>query len=169
MASYLYKGITEVIEAEGKHELVTGFNIGSTWEDYLAGMHILLDARHLAFIEENPTASHKEIIDLRMTPQPPPPTDEEVMESLIQHIDLMADNRINERFPLRDVVDKVIQALVKEDQDALAYLLSYNSETTAIRDETRSDADAVRQRYRNDDGTIVPDEGVVIDPIIRNG
>ena len=49
---------------------LNGNDLGSTWEDYNNGKFVLLSAEQLAFKNEHPTASIKEVFDMQMTPAP---------------------------------------------------------------------------------------------------
>ena len=54
------------------------FQIGETWDDYINGKWILLNDEQVAFHEEHPTATRKEVFDMRMK------SDEETLEQAIQ-------------------------------------------------------------------------------------
>ena len=45
-------------------------DLGTTWADYNNGKFVLLSAEQLAFKNEHPTASIKEVFDMQMTPAP---------------------------------------------------------------------------------------------------
>ena len=45
-------------------------NLGSTWQDYLDNKWVLLSSEQVAFREEHPTASVKEVYDMEITPAP---------------------------------------------------------------------------------------------------
>ena len=49
---------------------LNGNDLGSTWEDYNNGKFVLLSAEQLAFKDEHPTASIKEVFDMEITPTP---------------------------------------------------------------------------------------------------
>ena len=45
-------------------------NLGETWEDFLDNKWVLLSDEQVAFHEEHPTASVKEVWDMELTPEP---------------------------------------------------------------------------------------------------
>lgn len=48
-------------------------NIGTTWQDYEDNKWVLLSSEQVAFREEHPNASVKEVYDMEMSPEPPTP------------------------------------------------------------------------------------------------
>lgn len=61
-------------------------NIGSTWQDYLDNKWVLLSDEQVAFHEEHPEATVKEVWDMQMTP-PVPRTLEDAKEEKIRLIE----------------------------------------------------------------------------------
>ena len=45
-------------------------DLGTTWQDYISGKFVLLSVEQLAFKEEHPNASIKEVFYMEMTPAP---------------------------------------------------------------------------------------------------
>lgn len=61
-------------------------NLGSTWEDFLSGNWVLLSDEQVAFHNENPTASIKEVWDMEITP-PQPRTLEDAKNEMLAKIE----------------------------------------------------------------------------------
>lgn len=64
------------------------YNVGSTYNDYLNGFWVLLSEDQLTFKSENPKASIKEVIEMKLNPPTPPyePTLDELKQSKINEI-----------------------------------------------------------------------------------
>ena len=70
-------------------------NLGDTWEDFLGNKWVLLSDEQVAFHNEHPTASIKEVWDMEITPEPiHERTLEEAKMEMLSNID-MYDNSIN--------------------------------------------------------------------------
>lgn len=63
---------------------LNGNDLGTTYEDYANGKWVLLNTEQLAFKEEHPTASVKEVFDMQLTPVPVRTLEEAKEEKLIQ-------------------------------------------------------------------------------------
>lgn len=61
-------------------------NIGETYEDFLDNLWVLLSDEQVAFHEEHPSASVKEVWDMELTPVPPR-TLEDAKKEMIDNID----------------------------------------------------------------------------------
>lgn len=83
--TYVKKGLNYV---EYSFKLDENYNTGSTYDDYINGKWVLLNDEQLAFKEENPGASIKEVINMELNPVIPPyePTLEDVKRSKINEI-----------------------------------------------------------------------------------
>ena len=105
---YLHRNIA------GTHELPHPINPdcpqGTDYLDYLDDKFILLSSAQIAFMNENQNATAKEIIEMRITP-PPEPTLEEHQDMAISRIDQEVENRLNELFPIREIVDNLVRVL----------------------------------------------------------
>ena len=68
-------------------------NLGSTFQDFLDNKWVLLSPEQVAFHEENPTASIKEVWDMQLTPVPERTLDEakREMENRIDEYDRSSD------------------------------------------------------------------------------
>lgn len=66
-------------------------NLGETWEDYLNNLWVLLNDEQVAFYEENPNASVKEVWDMQLTP-PHVRTLEEAQTEKIEEINAYNDS-----------------------------------------------------------------------------
>lgn len=64
------------IYATFPYELDANNEIGTTWEDYVAGMWVMLSEEQLAWKAEHPTASVQEVFNMQVTP-PVEPTPEQ--------------------------------------------------------------------------------------------
>ena len=51
-------------------------DIGTTWEDYIAGKYVLLTEEQIAFKEANEGASVEEVFNMQLTPIPEPTPEE---------------------------------------------------------------------------------------------
>lgn len=56
------------------------YEVGYSYQDFLDGKWVYLDEDQLAFHEENPDASVKEVIAMKLDPEPPGPSEEELLE-----------------------------------------------------------------------------------------
>jgi hypothetical protein len=75
MSTYTYiqkdtKGI--YVEFDSKRDK-KALRIGTSWEDYAAGLWVLLTEEQVAFRKANPDASLQEVFSMRLTPAPEPP------------------------------------------------------------------------------------------------
>ena len=70
MKTYIHKSSIEPIQIE---DIGREVFIGETWQDYLDGKWVELSEQQLAFRDEHPEASIKEVFDMQMTPPPEPP------------------------------------------------------------------------------------------------
>lgn len=53
-------------------------DIGTTWEDYVAGKYVLLTEEQIAFKEANEGASVEEVFNMQLTPIPEPTPEEKL-------------------------------------------------------------------------------------------
>lgn len=60
--------------------LENGYEMGTTYEDYLQGKWIELSEEQKLFREQNSNASVKEVINMQLNPEPPGPTPEQLLE-----------------------------------------------------------------------------------------
>jgi hypothetical protein len=75
MSTYTYiqkdtKGI--YVEFDSKLDK-KALRIGTSWEDYAAGLWVLLTEEQVAFRKANPNASLQEVFNMQLTPVPEPP------------------------------------------------------------------------------------------------
>lgn len=66
---------------------LNGNVIGTTWADYVSGKWVQLSAEQIAFKDEYPTASIKEVFDMEITPAPVR-TLEEAKEEKLANIEI---------------------------------------------------------------------------------
>lgn len=52
------------------------YEVGTTWEDYVAGKYVLLTEEQIAFKEANEGASVEEVFNMQLTPIPEPTPEE---------------------------------------------------------------------------------------------
>lgn len=78
----------EIGYVEYPFKLDENYKTGSTYDDYLKGLWVLLNDEQLAFKDEHMSATIKEVINMELNPTPPPyvPTLEEVKTKKIQEI-----------------------------------------------------------------------------------
>lgn len=80
-----------------------GYEMGTTYEDYLQGKWIELSEGQKLFHEQNPGASIREVINTELDPEPPGPTPEQLLAQ--------AKNRKNEEcssYAYSDAVRKIV-------------------------------------------------------------
>ena len=138
--SYLHRNIA------GVHELPYPINPdcpqGTDYLDYMGDKFILLTSAQLAFMAANPTATAKEIIEKQLTPPPPELTLEEQRDMAISRIDQEVENRLNELFPVREIVDNLVRIL--EDAGD-RYISDYIEKRDEIMIASSTAKDAVRE------------------------
>jgi len=138
--TYLHKTLSE------PHVLTAAINpdcpTGLTWQDYLDGKWILLSGAQLSFYQANPTASAKEIIEMQLTPPPPEPTLEEARDIAISQIDQEVENRLNDLFPVRELLDNVVRVLANAGDQ---YISDYIETRDNISMSATMAKDAVRE------------------------
>ena len=132
-------GVIEVDETQ-----VQNFVTGTTYEDYLKGALIVLNQAQNQFRLNNPGATAKEIIEMKLTPPPPPyePTLEEARYIAISQIDQEVENRLNELFPVRDLLDNVVRVLANAGDQ---YISDYIETRDNISMSATMAKDAVRE------------------------
>jgi len=130
-------GVIEVDETQ-----VQNFVTGTTYEDYLKGALIVLSSAQNQFRLNNPTAIAKEIIEKQLTPPLPELTLEEQRNMAISRIDQGVENRLNELFPVREIVDNLVRIL--EDAGD-RYISDYIEKRDEIMIASSTAKDAVRE------------------------
>ena len=80
--------------------------VKNTYDDYLAGDWVELSDEQVAFRDDNPTASVKEIIEMELAPLPPEPTLEELKIRAIEQVKQHAENRLKEAYPPEVLIAK---------------------------------------------------------------
>ena len=128
MFYYIEKNRFGVIELDARQD-DNGFEHGTTWMDYLDGRWILFSQAQEAFWKSNPSASHKEIFETQLTPQPPEPTLQEYKDNAITLVEYGSVGRLNELYPPHEVA---AAAWFEEDIVASVYFTEFNSARTAI-------------------------------------
>lgn len=116
MKYYIKSGITGVVDIESGHT----YNLGTTYQDYLDGLWVELDQSQLDFLAANPTATHKEVIEMALTPPMPEPTLDSVKTNAVHAVQMDAVGRLNELYPSYEVH---LAALGLTDETAAAALL----------------------------------------------
>ena len=124
MASYINKNHRGVLEADA-----IGDVLGKTYEEYLSGMWIRLTKSQLAFMEANPTATHKEIIAKQLEPPPPEPSLSERKEQAVDQVKRTATGKMTELFPVTEVV---VNGFLKDETESVAFFLGYSEMAEAI-------------------------------------
>jgi hypothetical protein len=97
--TYIQKD-TESIYVEFEQKLGKEIETGALWEDYVAGLWVLLTKEQVAFRDEHPKASVSEMLKMQLTPPPEPPspperTLEEAIRDRIAGIDLYDTETVN--------------------------------------------------------------------------
>ena len=62
----------------------TAYEIGTTYQDFLANKWVLLSAKQVKFHNDNPQASVKEVLDMQITPTPPRTLEQAKSEKIAQ-------------------------------------------------------------------------------------
>jgi len=145
MAYYLHINSPDGFEAAEPFD-ENLFTSGKTYEDYLNGERILLTKKQNAFRLANPGVSVKEIIEMKLIPPyepPPPPTEpslEEVKNAAIQRVEFEAEMKLNELYPVREVLEDLIALVIdSSDTEVLARVQAYIS----VRDDIRTEKENV--------------------------
>lgn len=126
MYTYINKD-AETLYVELQHKLDPASNqIGTTWDNYVAGCWVLLTADQIAFRKAHPTASVEEVFNMRLTPMPEPepipePTEEEKLDEARQ---------------------RKIQAILEFDQSPVVNSFTVNGKAVWLTPD-------VRANYRN--------------------
>jgi len=127
------------VEKDGT--ITGGHVIGETYEDYLACAWIPLKKKQMEFYRENPTASWKEVIEMQLMPPPPEPAIEDVKEAAIQEIVVSKRSVLDEQYPVRDILDNVIKAMLAENESDTEAIISYLEEYKTTREALKDAAD----------------------------
>lgn len=79
-ANYLYiqKDAAKFYVAMSEKLDGNNYDIGTTWEDYVAGKYVLLTEEQIAFKEANEGASVEEVFNMQLTPTPEPTPEEKL-------------------------------------------------------------------------------------------
>lgn len=93
---YIKRGLGYVEFDTPISEELNGNDLGSTWADYNNGKFVLLSAEQLAFKNEHPTASIKEVFDMQMTPAPVRTLEDAKNEMIATIEDYDQSNNVNE-------------------------------------------------------------------------
>ena len=115
MATYISKNHRGVFTIDG----VIGDALGKTYEDYLNGAWIELTKSQLEFLEENPAASHKEIIEKQLVPAPPQPSLEEIKEQAVNQMTNEAVSQLENLIPLSVVVEAIFGEMGQDEIEQL--------------------------------------------------
>lgn len=78
---YINNSVTgQYLELDYTLTVEGGYEMGTTYEDYLQGKWIELSEGQISFREQNPRASVREVINMTLDPEPPGPTPEQLLE-----------------------------------------------------------------------------------------
>ena len=78
--------------------------IGTTYEDFLNGMWVLLSDDQVAFHEEYPEASVKEVLDMQLTPVPPRTLEQAKTEKIAELEAYNDSENVNQFYVVKDGV-----------------------------------------------------------------
>ena len=95
--TYLKQGLnTKVISTTYDITTLGGYenSVGTTWQDYLSGKYILLNAEQLAFYQEHPEATPEEIYNAQLTPVPARTLDDAKKELHIKADDMAEELKV---------------------------------------------------------------------------
>jgi hypothetical protein len=78
MDNYLYiqKDAVRIYVPMPEELDTVNYEVGTTWEDYVAGKYVLLTEEQIAFKEANEGASVEEVFNMQLTPIPEPTPEE---------------------------------------------------------------------------------------------
>lgn len=80
MSKYIYiqKDAANIYVTMPEKLDTANYDIGTTWEDYVAGKYVLLTEEQIAFKEANEGASVEEVFNMQLTPIPEPTPEEKL-------------------------------------------------------------------------------------------
>jgi len=117
---------------EADETVFENFKTGKTYDDYVGGLVIVLSDEQKQFRLYNPGASAKEIIEMELVPSVPEPTLEEHKESALNAVENEVKNKLEENYPLRELVDNIVRVLSETGDE---YLTEYNSVSENMKSE----------------------------------
>ena len=98
-----YKGYYVELPEEIDQEYWAG-KIGTTYQDFLDGKWVLLSPEQVAFHEEYPNASVKEVLDMQITPTPPRTLEQAKAEKIAEIEQYNDSDNVNEFSVVKDGV-----------------------------------------------------------------
>lgn len=98
-----YKGYYIELPEEIDQEYWAG-KIGTTYQDFLDGKWVLLSPEQVAFHEEHPNASVKEVLDMQITPTPPRTLEQAKAEKIAEIEQYNDSDNVNEFSVVKDGV-----------------------------------------------------------------
>ena len=148
--TYINKGITGVFEISKLLE--KEHNTGTSVSDYFEGKWILLSDEQNDFRLAHPRASHVEIINMN-SDEPPTMELEIAKETAIRRIDSSVKDKIEEIFPLREIVDRLVADRLEQGNATVEYLERY---TQAV-DRLMIEAEDSKLSVQNADNVLMVD------------
>ena len=117
-------------------------DVGTTFNDYLAGQWVLLSAAQINFRNANPHASVREVLAMQLDPPPPEPTLPELKKQAVDQVKQASVNKLNDMFPQLDI-NAAALGLVDETA-AMTLFADYDSAADKVKkvlDKALSDID----------------------------
>ena len=105
MVTYIKKSIAkQYVEFESPLSPEEYNNLGTTWQDYLDNKWVPLSNEQIAFHNEHPSATVKEVWDMQITPTPPRTLEQAKQEKIAQIEQYNDSDNVNEFSVVKDGV-----------------------------------------------------------------